>query len=208
MSPSTRTTRITSIAVGGVALAVIAGTAFAAHPGGGAAADAPAAVASTSAAASDAPSADPAASADPTASDSAQPTPQQTTQAPLQSAVPIRTDLVAKVTKVESVAGKATLPGEVAGPAVRFTIRLTNTTGSAFDLSNAVVNAASGEDADPAYPLTQPGGKPFPTSVPAGGTVTGVYVFTIPTDERDRVSVSIDTSTDTPVVAFTGPAPR
>lgn len=192
---TTRATRITTAAVGVVVAGVVALTAFgfarAGGPGDQGATPAPA---ETTAVATPAPT-------------DAAPTPQPTTSAPLESTAPIRTDLTATVTSAKAVTAKATQPGEVGGPSVRFAIRLTNRTGKAISLADTVVNAYYGADKEPGYPLTS-GAKAFPSSVAAGKSVSGVFVFQVPEDERDVMSVTIDTSTANPVVAFTGAGPR
>lgn len=188
---TTRSTRITTAVVGVVVAGVVALTAFGFSRAGGPGEAAPSPAVSTAAPA-------------PT---EAAPTPQPTTSAPLESTAPIRTDLTATVTSATSVTAKATQPGEVGGPSVRFAIRLTNRTGAAISLADTVVNAYYGADKEPGYPLTA-GAKAFPSSVGAGRSVTGVFVFQVPKDERGTMSVTIDTSTANPVVAFTGAGPR
>jgi len=113
-----------------------------------------------------------------------------------------------RVVKMEAVAGKADGPGEIAGPAVRFTIRIENTTGKTVALSNTVVNAYYGSDESPAVQLRLPGGSDFPAGVKDGATATGVYLFNIPTDERSDVRVTVDTAVNNPVIAFEGAAPK
>ena len=167
--------------------------------------------ASASAAASSSPTASPspAASSTPTrTTPAAAATPQPTKTATISAPTAIVKSLTAKVTTMEAVQGKANGPGEVAGPSVRFTITITNSTGKAVDLSNTVVYAYYGADAAPATELEQPGGKAFPASVATGSTATGVFVFNIPTASRSKVLVTVDTSVHNPVVAFRGPAPR
>jgi len=134
--------------------------------------------------------------------------PQPTKTATITAPTTIVKALTAKVTKMEAVEGKANGPGEVAGPSVRFTITITNTTGKTVALSNTVVNAYYGPDSSPALELEQPGGKAFPASVKSGSAATGIFVFNIPTASRSKVEVSVDTSVNNPVVAFRGAAPR
>jgi len=167
--------------------------------------------ASASATASSSPSASssPAASSTPTrTTPAAAATPQPTKTATISAPTAIVKSLTAKVTKMEAVQGKANGPGEVAGPSVRFTITITNSTGKTVDLSNTVVNAYYGSDATPATELQQPGGQAFPASVASGSTATGVFVFNIPTASRNKVTVTVDTSVQNPVIAFRGAAPR
>lgn len=147
------------------------------------------------------------ASTKPSAATSA-PAPQPTKTAQLAQPAVIVKALTAKVTKQAAVSGKAQGPGEIAGPSVRFTIAITNTTGKTVDLSNAVVNAYYGGAATPATQLEQPGGQAFPASVKDGATATGAFVFNIPTAQRSIVQVTLDTSVANAVVAFKGAAPR
>jgi hypothetical protein len=137
----------------------------------------------------------------------ASPVPQPTETAPLRSAAPISGSLTAAIVSMKAVEASATQPGQVGGPAVRFTVRLTNTGTSPIDLSSTVLNVYSGVDEEPAYQLDSDG-VVFPASVPAGRSVTGSAVFTIPTADRAHVQVTVDTSTSAPVVAFSGAAPR
>jgi hypothetical protein len=154
----------------------------------------------------------PTASAKPTktakATASAKPTPQPTKTATLASPAPIVKQLTAKVSTMEAVQGKANGPGEIAGPAVRFTITIANDTGKKVSLASTVVNAYFGTDSSPAIELQKPGGKSFPASVASGKTATGVFVFNIPKAQRQHVEVTVDTSVSNPVVAFKGSAPR
>lgn len=137
------------------------------------------------------------------------PTPQPTKSAPITQSTPaaIKKELSVRVTKMEAVAGTADGPGEVAGPSVRFTIRIDDSTGKSVDLSNTVVNAYFGADSTPAIALQSPGGKAFPASVKDGGSATGVFVFNIPKASRGTVQVTVDTSVNNPVIAFKGAAP-
>ena len=138
----------------------------------------------------------------------AAPAPQPTKTATITKPTVIVKSLTAKVTKMEAVQGTAEGPGEIAGPSVRFTIAITNTTGKTFTLSNTVVNAYYGADATPAVELRMPGGRSFPTSVKNGASATGVFLFNIPKSSRAKVEVTVDTSVRNPVVAFKGSAPE
>lgn len=113
--------------------------------------------------------------------------------------------VVARVTKVEEVEGEATLPGEVAGDALRVTVTVTNDTDEALDLSGAIVNLYLGADETPATTLSGPGVDPFPASAAAGKKASGTYVFRVA--ERDvPVHVEVDVAADLKVVAFEGDA--
>jgi hypothetical protein len=148
----------------------------------------------------------PTASAQPASSAVSHPTPQPTKTASIKGKVVIKPELAATVTGMAAVDGKAQGPGEIAGPAVRFTLRITNTTGKTADLSHTVVNAYYGADSSPAQPLTS-GTAAFPASLADGASATGTFVFTIPASARASVVVTVDTSVANPVVAFKGAAP-
>lgn len=187
-----RTSRITTLVVAAAVAVVLGGVAFGFSRSGG-----PADAAAPSAA--------------PTAptvlSTSSAPTPQPTATTGLRSAAPITSALTAKIVSMKAVRAEATQPGQVGGPAVRFTIRLTNTSGSAIDLSSTVVNVYSGVDQAPAYQLDSDG-LVFPATVAKRSSVTGTAVFTIPVADRGQVRVTVDTSATSTVVAFSGAAPK
>ena len=105
---------------------------------------------------------------------------------------------------IESVQGEATLPGEVGGPSLRVTVNVHNGTDAELDLTGLVTNLYYGPDRAPAIQLTEPGAVAMPSSVPAGSDATGVYVFNVPTDQRDKVVVEVDLSADSTVVIFQG----
>jgi hypothetical protein len=142
-------------------------------------------------------------------SSAAKPIPQPTKTATIKGkvAVPIKPELAATVTGMAAVHGKAEGPGEISGPAVKFTISITNETGKPFNLANTVVNAYYGADASPAEQLTSEG-TTFPKSLKDGESASAQFVFTIPKDERGTVLVTVDTSVQNPVVAFRGSAPQ
>lgn len=108
------------------------------------------------------------------------------------------------LTQIESVAGEAVQPGEVAGPAVRVTVTLSNETGRAFNTSTVVVNAYSGKDRNPAGTLVRPGGAPFYGRLAPGESTYGVFLFTIPEGARRDVTITVDYGAKIPVVVFRG----
>ncbi|MCV2395821.1 hypothetical protein OEB99_16015 [Actinotalea sp. M2MS4P-6] len=112
----------------------------------------------------------------------------------------LRVDLA----NMESVEGEATIPGEVGGPALRVTVQVTNRTDADVSLTSAVVNLYFGADQRPAVGLLEPGARDFPASVAPGASVTGVWVFNVPLDQRDQVLVEVDLSADDTVVLFSG----
>lgn len=139
---------------------------------------------------------------------SAAATPQPTATVGIDDSKLVKHDFSVEVVKTEAVKGVAEDPGEIAGPAVRFTIALHNDAASTIDLTSTVVNAYYGSAQTPALPLLRPGGRNLPASLAAGGTATGVYVFVVPRSQRALVKLTVDTAVKNPVIAFTGAVPR
>ena len=122
---------------------------------------------------------------------------------PVAEAGPLRIDVV----DVASVASAGVGPGQVQGePAVAFTVRWSNTGTSAVPLGTVVVDLSYGSGT-PASPVEGPPSRAVADSVPPGGSVTGVYVFEVPTDQRERVELTVSEGPALPVAVFTGPVP-
>lgn len=109
-----------------------------------------------------------------------------------------------RVVKVESVKGKVVLPSDTKGPAVRLTIKVANRSDDLLDTRFAVVNAYHGDELTPANVLSQPGGRAFPTSIAAGESATGVYLFSIRPKDRKAATVEVDLAPQLPVARFVG----
>jgi cytoskeletal protein RodZ len=158
-------------------------------------------------------SSSPAAAASPSATPSGtpaappEPAPSASITAGIDDAVTVPAGLTIQLTGLEAVAGEAQGPGEVAGPALRATVTIANGTSDTVSLSNTVLNLYYGDAQTPADLLSGPGASAFPSEVEKGGTATGVVVFNVPADERQRVQVSVDYAAGSPVVVFEGSAP-
>lgn len=116
--------------------------------------------------------------------------------------------VVVSISSLEAVEGEAQGPGEVAGPALRFTLSMRNDGDAPVSLTSTVVTVYSGPEQTPAVDLRGPGGVPLPEEVGPGATVTGVFVFTVPPEERDQVKIGVDYTVGVPIVVFEGSAPR
>lgn len=126
------------------------------------------------------------------------------TPVPIEEPADVTPGLVAKVTKVEEVDGTARGPGEVAGPSLRVTVTMTNSTSSVVSLRTTVISCYFGADRTPAPELREPGGILLPASLAADSAVDGVYIFTVPADQRDNVTILVDYSVDVQPVVFQG----
>lgn len=113
--------------------------------------------------------------------------------------------IAARLTSVKGINAKANGPGEIAGPAVELTIRITNDAAKTIDLGNAVVNLTDSEQ-KPGLPIAGSPAKPFTGTLAAGHSAIGTYVFTVPTNHRAPVSVTVSYTATAPVVLFVGNA--
>ncbi|MCA0144564.1 hypothetical protein [Blastococcus sp. LR1] len=114
--------------------------------------------------------------------------------------------VTARVVSLDGVRGTAEGAGNIAGPALRATVRLTNGTGAPVDLGLVSVTMSSGADATPASPLDDPTRVPFGGTLAPGGTAEGVYFFSVPTGERDLVTLTVGYRAGTPFLVFSGAA--
>lgn len=124
--------------------------------------------------------------------------------APLTETADFGTGMTLRIERIESVEGAARGPGEIGGPALRLTLRMSNDSDATVSLESVVVDATAGPDRTPAPTLSGPGAKLFEGEVPAGGSTTGVYVFAVPEDARDQLRVVVSYSSGAPAVALTG----
>jgi hypothetical protein len=116
--------------------------------------------------------------------------------------------VVFSVGTLDAVDGVARGPGEVGGPSLRFTVTVRNDTADTVSLTSTVVNLFFGSELNPATELTASGGAPFPQSVAPGATQQGIFVFAVPTDQREQVRIAVDYTVGVPIVLFEGAAPR
>ncbi len=113
----------------------------------------------------------------------------------------------AEVVALAAVDGSGTGPGNVAGPALRVTVQLTGGTGGPVALDLVSVTLTHGADQTPASPLDDPSADPFTGSLEPGTTAEGTYVFTVPEDDRDLVTLSVGYRADASTLVFNGSAP-
>ena len=115
--------------------------------------------------------------------------------------------VVVTIAHLGAVTGKADGIGEISGPAIEFEAEVTNDTGATLPLDTATVTVTSGSAEPPANELVS-SRKGFPASVAAGKTAVATYVFTLAENQRNDVTITFDYRAGTPVVAFSGSAPR
>jgi hypothetical protein len=119
----------------------------------------------------------------------------------------VKNGVSATITDMTSVQGVATGIGEVAGPAVRFKVTVVNGTSAPLSLDRALVDVGYGKDNTPASQLSGPDPVPFPASIAPGATGVGVFIFAVPLDARDTVTIHFNLEAETPIATFAGRAP-
>lgn len=130
------------------------------------------------------------------------------------SLAPVRLDapaaegngIIARVVSTQAIEGSATGPGNVDGPALRVTVRITNGTAHPVPLDGVAVNLAYGRALTPASPLDDPSQAPFSGTVGPGASANGVYVFTIAVRDRASLTLTVGYQAGAPILVFTGSA--
>ena len=93
--------------------------------------------------------------------------------------------------------------GEVSGPAVRVTIRITNGSGAPIQLDAVTVNAYYGAGSTPASPFeSDASSTPFSGSLAPGASAEGSYSFSVPTGDQGSLVVSVGKAPGQPIVVF------
>jgi hypothetical protein len=124
---------------------------------------------------------------------------------PLDATAQVGNGISATLPSIEGIQGSGTGPGNVAGPALRVTVRIVNGTRAPVSLDGVAVNLFYGSEDAPASPLDDSSQSPFGGSLAAGETADGVYVFSVPSDVRDSVTVEMGYEAGAPRLLFTGP---
>lgn len=119
---------------------------------------------------------------------------------------PVSSDngLSVRVVSVRGISAQGNGRGQVSGPALALTVRVTNDSADAVSLNGLEVNVAFGRDQTPASPVDDPSASPLGGSLGSHDSAEGRYTFTVPTDARDTVTATIGLEADSPRLVFTG----
>lgn len=126
---------------------------------------------------------------------------------PLDATAQPLTGVRVRLTDLASVTGKANGLGEIDGPAIRFSVVITNETNRALSLASVVTNVTYGSTDTPANELESVR-RALPQFVAKGATVTGTFTFTLAKADRSDVSITVDYHVGVPITVFSGSVPR
>jgi hypothetical protein len=172
------------------------------EPAAGAAATTPSSSSTSAPAPSAAPTSD---ASQPSSASNPEDPPAALPAVPLDAAAQVGDGVSATLPRIEEIHGSGTGPGNIAGPAIRVTVRIHNGTAAPVSVDAVAVNMAYGSDMTPASPLDDPSQAPFQGTVGPGKSVDGVYVFRVPSGARDSVTVEVGYKAGAPLLHFTGP---
>ena len=113
--------------------------------------------------------------------------------------------VVVNLPRVDAITATGRGPGDVSGPALRVTVRVVNDTAEDISLGDVTVNLFYGAEATPASPIDDSSQQLFAGDLPAGEAAEAVYVFGVPSDMRDAVTVEVRHRADAPRLIFAGP---
>jgi hypothetical protein len=115
-------------------------------------------------------------------------TPATLQAAPLTEQVQPDKGVVVEVSDIRAITTEARFPGEIAGPGIAVTIHVVNSSVAAIDLDNAIVDVR-GSDGSRGIAVSGAPATSMSGSLPPGQQASGVYVFTLPQDQRSPISV-------------------
>lgn len=125
--------------------------------------------------------------------------------AELDEVVALDSGVEISVTEIRGLSVEAVTPGEVAGPAVAATIRFENDSGEPLDVGNAMVSLVDAAG-NVAPPTTSEPAAPAMGTLDDGGAAEGIYVFLVPEDTRNDITLTVTHSAGSPIAVFHGPA--
>ncbi len=120
------------------------------------------------------------------------------------AASPFGDGVTAKLTGIRHGYVRAKIPGQISGASVIFDLTIKNGSGAALDLNPLVVNLTDASGS-PTQPITSVApAKSMPDLLQPGRSATGTFVFVVPKNQRNPVTVDVTVSADLKVVTFRG----
>ena len=122
---------------------------------------------------------------------------------PLDESVEVEGVAEVELESVERVDAEARLPGEVAGPAVAVTVRITNNGSTPIDLGAVTVNVHDA-DGQVSAPLTAEPAAPLEGELQPGEDAEGVYLFEFGAARAEPITIEVTPTVDSPIAVFVG----
>jgi hypothetical protein len=112
----------------------------------------------------------------------------------------------AALSSLEAIDASGSGIGSVGGPALRVVVTVTNGSAAALDLGAVQVTTTYSDEQTVASPVNDPSVSLLGGSLSPGATASGTYVFSVPADQRDVVTVTVGHAAGAPLLVFTGAA--
>ena len=122
----------------------------------------------------------------------------------LEDAVEAGQGITAELSSVTAIQASATGPGNVDGPALAVTVRITNHSDAPVGLADVEVALTYTAEEWSASPVDDDAAAPLTGMLAGGRSVQGTYVFSVPVDQRDVVTVTVGLAAGAPLLVFTG----
>lgn len=130
----------------------------------------------------------------------------QTTSSPIKLKSPYRAAGVeVALTSIRRLQMKGMGPGEISGPALRITVRVSNYTDTAISIDSAVVNLTDSKGRV-GTPYAGSPARPLAGTIDAGRKATGVYVFSVKKSARSPITVTVTYEPGAETALFVGNA--
>ncbi|MGY2064504.1 hypothetical protein [Blastococcus sp. SYSU DS0619] len=122
----------------------------------------------------------------------------------LEDAVDAGQGIIAELSSVSAIQASGTGPGNIAGPALAVTVRITNGTGAPVQLADVEVALTYTAEEVAASPVEDDAASWLQGTLAGGGSAEGSYVFSVPADQREVVTVTVGLVAGAPLLVFTG----
>lgn len=111
--------------------------------------------------------------------------------------------VTAKITQITPVQATGTRPGEASGPGVAVTFEIDNGSAAPIGLGSVAVNMTDSAG-DLAPNINDITAAPFAGMAVEGGKAQATYVFAVPNDARNPVTITLAYSPSSPTLSFAG----
>ena len=109
------------------------------------------------------------------------------------------------IADVRATTTKATVPGDVAGPGIVFTVTVQNDSQQPVDAADAVVTVTASDNSPAVMSMGEPT-RMFDAPVAPGSSASASYAFRVAKDKRNPVTITVSVDPSVKVATFTGNA--